>query len=88
MLFNVPHVGEQAVVPLSSVQVTPVFDMPSTLAVNGVVSPAATVTLLGETVTETADTVIVAEPDFVESATEVAVIVTVKVLDGGVLGAV
>ncbi len=39
-------------------------------------------------VTEIVGTVMVAEADFVESVTEVAVRVTVRLLDGGVAGAV
>ena len=88
LLFNVPHVGEQAVVPVYSVQVTPVFDVPLTVAVNSAVPLASTWAVDGETLTEAAGTVIETESDFVESATEVALIVTVRALDGGVLGAV
>jgi hypothetical protein len=42
----------------------------------------------GEIVTETAGTVMAAEADFVGSATEVAVRVTARLLDGAIVGAV
>jgi hypothetical protein len=82
----VPHgVGEQ-----DTVQVTPLFvGSFVTVAVNCAVAPACTVAVLG--VTETVipvGTVTVADADAEVLATEVAVMVTVKLLAGGVAGAV
>jgi hypothetical protein len=63
-----------------------------TVAVNRAVAPAATVAVPGATETAIARTapatVIVAEADFDVSATEVAVMVTVKPPDGGLVGGV
>lgn len=71
------------------VQVTPPFcGSFVTVAVNACVEPEVTVAVLGATETVTAGTVIVAEDDLLGSACDVAVIVTVSVLDGGVVGAV
>jgi hypothetical protein len=84
---TVPHgVGEQ-----DTVQVTPLFaESLVTVAVNCDVAPACTVAVLGVTETETvlAGIVMVAEAAFDESATEVAVTVTVKAAESGVVGAV
>ena len=76
-----------------TVQVTPLFaESLVTVAVNCVVVPAATVAEPGATETvivgTAAVTVMVAEADFDASATEVAVMVTVKPADGGLAGAV
>jgi hypothetical protein len=56
-------------------------------ALNCVVPPAWTVAVVGATETVIASTVMVANADFFESATEVAVSVTFRSLTGGVLGA-
>lgn len=88
VLLNVPHVGEQGVTPSYSVQVTPVFEVLLTVALNDCVCVASTVCVPGLTDTVTAATVIVAEPVFVASAAETAVRVIVKLLEGGVAGAV
>jgi hypothetical protein len=73
-----------------TVHVTPLFaESLVTVAVNIAVAPSCTVAVLG--VTETAvpaGTVIVADFDTEVLATEVAVMVTVKLLAGGVVGAV
>jgi hypothetical protein len=73
-----------------TVHVTPLFaGSLVTVAVNFAVAPACTVAVLG--VTETtipAGTLMVAEFDADVLATEVAVMVTVKLLAGGVAGAV
>ena len=72
-------------------QVTPLFCVPFTVAANTCVpAPAWTVALAGETTTEIAadaDITICAEADFVESACETGVSVTVAGL-GWVAGAV
>ena len=76
--------GEQ-----DAVQVTPLLlESPATVAVNCEVLPASTVAEPGATDTATEGTVMVAEADFVLFAAEVAVNVTVKLLAGGLLGAV
>jgi hypothetical protein len=86
---TVPHGAAEH----DTVQVTPLFaESLVTVAVNCAVVPAGTVAGFGatETVivgTETV-TVTVAEADFDASATEVAMIVTVKPADGGLEGAV
>jgi len=59
-----------------------------TVAVNCPVAPDWTVAVAGATATVIAGTVIVAEPDFVVSDTDFAVIVTVRLLAGGAVGAV
>ena len=60
-----------------------------TVAVNFAVALACTMAVLGETETAiAARTVMVAEADAEVLATEVAVMVTVKLLAGGVVGAV
>jgi hypothetical protein len=73
-----------------TIQVTPLFAGSFvTVAVNCAVAPACTAAVLG--VTETvipAGTVTVADADAEVSATEVAVMVTVNLLAGGVAGAV
>jgi hypothetical protein len=70
--------------------VTPLFaGSLVTVAVNFDVAPPCTVPVLGRTETPTpAGTVMVAEAAAEVLATEVAVMVTVKVLVGGVIGAV
>jgi hypothetical protein len=88
VLLNVPHVGEQAVAPCVSVQVTPPFEVPPTVAVNCCVCVASTVEVDGATLTDTAGTVIDPEADFVGSADDVAVMATARLLAGGVAGAV
>lgn len=55
--------------------------------VNCAVVPACTVAVPGVTETVIATTVMLVEPDFVESATEVAVMLTFRSLAGGVAGA-
>jgi hypothetical protein len=60
----------------------------ATFAVICVASPACTVAVDGVTETPTTGTVMVAEAEADVLATEVAVMVTVKLLAGGVLGAV
>ena len=60
----------------------------ATVAVNCCVVLITTLAVVGETETETAETVTVADIDFVESVTDVAVTVTVRLLAGGVAGAV
>jgi RNase P/RNase MRP subunit p29 len=64
------------------------LEVPLTVAVNTLVWPSSTVGAEGEIETETAGTVMVDEADLVVSVAEVAVTVTVKVLEGGVVGAV
>ncbi len=64
------------------------MDVPFTVAVNTCEVASSTVGVNGEIVTEIVGTVMVAEADFVASVTEVAVRVTVRLLDGGVAGAV
>jgi uncharacterized membrane protein YjjB (DUF3815 family) len=72
-----------------TVQVTPLFPGSlATVAVKEAVLPNSTVALPGATETVIAKTLIVLVPVFVESAAEVAVIVTVRSLGGGVDGAV
>ena len=84
----VPH-PEQTVPPWVRVQVTPLFAVSLlTVAVKLAVLPAGTLALGGATATVMAGTVMVAEFVLVVSATDVAVIVTVKVLGGGAAGAV
>ena len=72
----VPH--EEPLQPLpATVHVTPVLVVFATVAVNCCVLHVSNWTVFGEIVTATGrTTVIVAEPDFVESAMEVAVTVT------------
>lgn len=75
----------------TTVQVTPLFaESLLTVAVNCAVAPGDRVAELGATITVIAGTVTVmaADADFDVSANEVAVIVTVKPADGGLLGAV
>ena len=77
-------------VTLFTCHVTAVFAVPETVAVNCCVRPVVTVAVLGLTVTTTAGgavTVTTAVPDFVESACEVAITVTVPPV-GTVEGAV
>ena len=75
-----------------TVQVTPsLAESLVTVAVNCAVVPAGTVAEFGATETvivgKVTVTVMVAEANFDASATEVAVIVTVKPADGGLAGA-
>ena len=90
----VPQAGEHAVVPCVSVQLTPwLLESKLTVAVNGVAFNCAVaftgmIALGGETETVIAGTVIVIEPCWVVSESEVATIVTDKSLAGGVGGAV
>ncbi len=79
-----PQPGEHAVPPCVRVQVTPLLpaSLP-TVAVNGCVPFTGTLAVGGATETVMAGTVIVAEPDFVLSAADFAVMVTVRLLDGG-----
>jgi hypothetical protein len=73
----------------ATAQVTPLFPGSlASVAVNEAVLPNNTVAVPGATETVTAKTLIVAVPDFVESEADVAVIVTVRSLAGGVDGAV
>lgn len=78
------------IVPDTAFQVTAVFDVPVTMAVNCCVAPVCTEIELGETVTPIGAggavvvTVTVAVPDFVVSATLVAVTVTVPAEAGAV----
>jgi hypothetical protein len=75
--------------PPATLQVTAVFVVPVTVAVNCWVCPTPTVAVVGETVMPTVAwvSVTVAEADFVVSAAEVAVTVTVGLV-GSVVGAV
>ncbi len=83
----VPHAAPLQPAP-ERVQVTAVFVVPVTVAVNGCEAAVATLTEVGERETATgAITVTVAEADLVASACEVAVTVTVAGL-GTALGAV
>lgn len=85
----VPHPGEQAFPPWVRVQVTPLFPVSLvTVAVKLAVSLTGTFALGGATATMIAGTVMVAELVLVVSATDVAVIVIVRVLGGGAGGAV
>jgi len=78
--FTLPHAAAEQ----EMLQVTPLLPASLvTVAVNWAVAVARTVALPGETETVMAGTVIVAELDLVESATEVALTVTVRVLAGG-----
>jgi hypothetical protein len=70
-------------------QVTPLFaGSLVTVAVNFAVAPASTVAVLGVTETTGPGITTVAKPDAEVLATEAAVMVTVKSLVGGVVGAV
>ena len=85
---TVPQVGEHAVPFWVSVQVTPPLPGSlATVAVNCCVALFATLAEVGVTDTEMAETVTVADIDFVASDTDVAVTVTVRLLAGGVDGA-
>lgn len=83
-LFTLPQAAAEQV----TVQVTPVFEVLLTVAVNCALFPARTVAVVGATETLAAGTVIVAEFDLVVSVTEVAVTLTVRALAGGLAGAV
>jgi len=87
---TVPQAGEHEVPFWVSFQVTPpLLGSLATVAVNCCVVLSATLAEAGATDTEIgAVTVTVADIDFVGSDTEVAVTVTVRLLAGGVDGAV
>lgn len=87
-LLNVPHAAVHAAPPCVSVHVTAVLEALVTVAVNSCVAPGRTMGVGGATEIVTAGTVIVAEFALVVSDTEVAVMVTVKLVAGGVAGAV
>jgi hypothetical protein len=79
----------QGAVPQVTVQFTPLLpESPATVAVSFCVPVPATVAALGVTVTPTDGIVSVAVAVLLVSVTEVALIVTVKLLAGGVAGAV
>ncbi len=79
-----PQPGEQAVPLCVKVHVTPLLAGSFvTVAVNCWVALTVTVGFVGEMLTLMAGTVIVVEADLLGSATEVAVMVTVKLLAGG-----
>lgn len=83
----VPQAAPEQPLPLT-VHVTAVFEVFATDAVNCLVSPAKTDALVGDIVTETGNvTVTVADADFVVSACDVAVTLTVGGL-GTAAGAV
>lgn len=85
----VPQPDEQTVPPWVRVQLTPLFKVSlATVAVKLAVPFTETFALGGATATVMAGTVMVAEFILVVSAADVAVIVTVRVLAGGVDGAV
>ena len=84
----VPHDGEHAAPACVSVQFTFVLVDPVTVAVNAWVWPTTTLAVVGETDIPTLGVIVtVADADFVVSATEVAVTVTVG-LAGSDVGAV
>jgi hypothetical protein len=87
-LLKTPQAAVHAAPPCVSFHVTAVFEVLVTVAVNCCVAPPSTVGVGGATEIVTAGTVIVAEFDLVVSDTDVAVMVTVSVLVGGVDGAV
>ena len=82
-LFSVPQVGEHGAPLCVSVHITPVLDVPVTVAVNCCILevPTRIIAVLGLTVTTmgTGLMVTVALADFVGSATLVAVTVAVHV---------
>ena len=79
----------QGVAEHDTVQVTPLFaGSLVTVAVNFAVAPACTVAMLGVTETAIAGITMVAKADADVLVTEVAVMVTIKSLAGGVVGAV
>ena len=83
----IPTVAFPPAVPLT-LQFTPIFDEPVTAAVNICVIPAWTVAVAGVTDTATTGAIVtVADADFVVSAAEVALMVTVAGV-GTVAGAV
>ena len=88
LLLNVPQAAVHAAPPCVKLQVTAGLEVFITVAVNCCVAPGRTVGAVGATEMVTAGTVIVAEAFLVLSATDVAVIVTVRSLGGGVAGAV
>src|SRR6266852_4459473 len=85
----VPHTAEHTVPPCVSVQVTPLLaGSLLTVAVNCCVRFAGSRVPAGAVDTVIAATVTLAEADAEVLETEVAVMVTVKLLAGGVVGAV
>ncbi len=85
---TVPHPGEHEVPPWVSAQVTPLFAGSfRTVAVYCCVALTGIRAAPGETETLIAGIVMVAEPVLEESATEVAVRVTVRLLTGALAGA-
>jgi hypothetical protein len=88
LLLNVPQAAVHAAPPCVSFQVTATLEVFITVAVNCCVAPGKTVGVRGATEIVTAGTVIVAEFDLVVSLAEVAVIVTVRAVVGGLAGAV
>ena len=84
---TVPHVGPTHPAPLM-LQVTLLFVLPVTVAVNCREAPATTSAVVGDMATAISCVIVtMAELDLVESATEVAVTLTKEGL-GGVEGAV
>ncbi len=84
-----PQPGVQGAPPCVRVQVTFVLFVPVTVAVNAWVAPTPTLAVEGEMEMLTFCAIVtVAEADFVASAAEVAVTVTVPPCAGGVAGAV
>ena len=82
---TVPHIVAEH----DTVQMTPLFAKSLvTVAVNFAVAPASTVAVLGVTETAIPGITTVAKSDADAVVTEVAVMVTVKSLVGGVVGAV
>lgn len=89
VLLIVPHVVEQAAPFCVRAQVTPALaGSLLTVAVNGWVVPPGSNALMGATETVIASTVTVAEAEAELSATEVAATLRVRLLGGGVAGAV
>jgi hypothetical protein len=84
-----PQAGEHAVPSCVRVQATPwFFGSYPTVAVNGNEIPTGSSALVGASATVIAETVTVAELEAALSATEVAMMLTLQLLDGGVAGAV
>jgi len=88
VLFKVPQAGVHAAPPCVSFQATAVLEVFVTVAVKFCVVPTRAIDVGGATEIVMAGTVMVAEFDLVVSDTEIALMVTVKVLVGGVDGAV
>ena len=86
---TMPQPGEHGFPLCVSAQLTPpVLGSLATVGVICCVALTTTLAEVGETETEMAGTLMVAEADFVASATEVAVRVTIRSLAGGLDGAV